>query len=245
MCLQRPIEPDHLGSPRKVIEPSRGTELWDWPILGDAFGTAAANDDPDGDGNATTLNLRFPGQQYDAATGLHYNYFRDYDPATGRYVESDPIGLRGGVSTFQYADAQPISRLDPFGLNPAAVGGAFIRACVAGCFSSMVTDRGSCLLTSVWKRKGEFLDKPGETAMNCATDCKPDPSDLCTTCFWGCVTGGVVGAGSQYWFGTAIEKLGMQGAIAGGLVGALFDEFHKPKVCDIFYALGPTGAPPK
>jgi RHS repeat-associated protein len=112
----RPIEPDHLGSPRKVIEPSRGTALWDWPILGDAFGTAAANDDPDGDGNATTLNLRFPGQQYDAATGLHYNYFRDYDPATGRYVESDPIGLRGGLNTFTYVRSRPVINVDPQGL---------------------------------------------------------------------------------------------------------------------------------
>jgi RHS repeat-associated protein len=116
MCLQHPIEPDHLGSPRKVIDPSRGTALWDWPILGNAFGTAAANDDPDGDGNATTLNLRFPGQQYDAATGLHYNYFRDYDPATGRYVESDPIGLSGGFGTYAYVSAQPLFLVDPLGL---------------------------------------------------------------------------------------------------------------------------------
>ena len=112
----RHIEPDHLGSPRKVIEPSRGTALWDWPILGNAFGTAAANDDADGDGNATALNLRFPGQQYDSATGLHYNYFRDYDPSTGRYVESDPIGLKGGVSTFGYVEGNPVRAIDPRGL---------------------------------------------------------------------------------------------------------------------------------
>ena len=115
MWLYRHIEPDHLGSPRKVIDPSRGTALWDWPILGNAFGTAAANDDADGDGNATALNLRFPGQQYDAATGLHYNYFRDYDPSTGRYVESDPIGLNGGVSTHGYVLGRPITRVDPRG----------------------------------------------------------------------------------------------------------------------------------
>jgi RHS repeat-associated protein len=119
----RPIEPDHLGSPRKVIDASRGTALWDWPILGNAFGTAAANDDPDGDGNATTLNLRFPGQQYDAATGLHYNYFRDYDPATGRYVESDPIGLRGGLATYGYAESTPVDQYDANGLRPCGTGG--------------------------------------------------------------------------------------------------------------------------
>lgn len=117
MRLQRHIEPDHLGSPRKVIEPSRGTALWDWPILGNAFGTAAANDDADGDGNAISLNLRFPGQQYDAATGLHYNYFRDYDPSTGRYVESDPIGLWGGINTYSYVEQNPMLLIDDEGLS--------------------------------------------------------------------------------------------------------------------------------
>ena len=49
-----------------------------------------------------------------------YNYFRDYDPATGRYIESDPIGLNGGLNTYLYADADPISKMDPTGENPAA-----------------------------------------------------------------------------------------------------------------------------
>jgi RHS repeat-associated protein len=62
------------------------------------------------------LNLRFPGQYYDRETGLHYNYFRDYDPTTGRYVESDPIGLGGGVNTYGYALQDPVSRTDPSGL---------------------------------------------------------------------------------------------------------------------------------
>jgi RHS repeat-associated protein len=50
-------------------------------------------------------------------TGLFYNYFRDYDPATGRYVESDPIGLDAGLNTYAYAGGNPISRKDPLGLD--------------------------------------------------------------------------------------------------------------------------------
>jgi len=102
------IQPDHLGTPRKVIQTSNNTAIWNWPILGNAFGEAA----PTG---AITLNLRFPGQYFDAETGLNYNYFRDYEPGTGRYVESDPIGLRGGDATYAYVGANPLASYDPFG----------------------------------------------------------------------------------------------------------------------------------
>jgi RHS repeat-associated protein len=62
--------------------------------------------------------LRFPGQYYDAETGLNQNYFRDYDPAVGRYVESDPGGLAGGINTYAYASSDPILVIDPSGLAP-------------------------------------------------------------------------------------------------------------------------------
>jgi RHS repeat-associated protein len=57
-----------------------------------------------------------PGQYFDDETGLHYNYFRDYDPVTGRYAESDPIGLDGGLNPYLYANGNPLACIDPYGL---------------------------------------------------------------------------------------------------------------------------------
>lgn len=63
-----------------------------------------------------TVNLRFPGPCYDDETGLHYNYFRDYEPDMGRYTESDPIGLAGELNTYAYVGSNPLRFVDPLGL---------------------------------------------------------------------------------------------------------------------------------
>ena len=63
-------------------------------------------------------NVILPGQYYDVETGLSQNYYRDYDSASGRYVESDPIGLVGGINTYAYVDADPLLSSDPQGLSP-------------------------------------------------------------------------------------------------------------------------------
>jgi RHS repeat-associated protein len=71
-------------------------------------------------GRSFIYNLRFPGQYYQAETGLMYNYFRTYDPQTGRFIESDPLGLFGGsYSTYAYVSGNPVSLIDPLGLYPA------------------------------------------------------------------------------------------------------------------------------
>lgn len=107
------IHTDHLGTPR-VITDENNTTLWSWHSA--PFGKTLPNEDVDGDGNNFEFNLRFAGQYYDGETGLHYNYFRDYDPSTGRYVQSDPIGLAGGLNTYGYVGGNPLSWNDPLGL---------------------------------------------------------------------------------------------------------------------------------
>ena len=107
------IHADHLNTPRVIVD-STGTPVWRWRNH-NAFGDNPPDEDPDGDGVKFKYNLRFAGQYFDTETGLHYNYFRDYDPKTGRYLSSDPIGLAGGLNTYGYALQNPLSYIDPTG----------------------------------------------------------------------------------------------------------------------------------
>jgi len=107
------LHTDHLLTSRLATN-STGTVVWRWD--GAAFGETLANEDIDGDGVLTQINLRFPGQYFDKETKLHYNWNRYYDPRVGRYITSDPIGLRGGLNTFGYVSNNPIMKFDLLGL---------------------------------------------------------------------------------------------------------------------------------
>lgn len=107
---------DQLNAPREVVRPSDNAVMWSW--FTGPFGAEAPNTNPQGAGTFS-YDLRLPGQIAGAWGSMFQNDYRDYDPAVGRYVESDPIGLAGGsFSTYTYTDGSPISKIDPSGLAP-------------------------------------------------------------------------------------------------------------------------------
>ena len=99
---------DHLGTPQQLLNGETGAVAWQAAYL--PLGEAQVQV------SAVTNNLRFPGQYFDAETGLHYNWNRYYDPASGRYISADLIGLNGGLNLYNYIDNNPINLYDIFGL---------------------------------------------------------------------------------------------------------------------------------
>jgi RHS repeat-associated protein len=103
------VHNDHLNTPQ-VITAQNQSVLWMADY--EPFGKVKLNSN-----NTISFGARFPGQYLDSETGNYYNYFRDYDPSIGRYLQSDPIGLEGGVNTYAYVEGSPISFVDPLGLR--------------------------------------------------------------------------------------------------------------------------------
>jgi RHS repeat-associated protein len=131
------IHTDHRGAPVAITDQS---ETIIWRASYKPFGEAILQEDPDGAGVNTVMNIRYPGQFYDQETGTYYNYYRDYDPGLGRYIQSDPIGvskdfsdpqlqvvirmgipLQGGElglnHLYGFAEQNPLFYIDPYGLD--------------------------------------------------------------------------------------------------------------------------------
>ena len=104
------VTADGLGSPRAVTS-AGGAVIWNWPYSLNPFGENRAVS-----ASGYVLNLRFPGQYADGEAGLKYNLNRSFDAASSRYLQSDPIGLFGGPSTYSYAGNSPLSGSDASGL---------------------------------------------------------------------------------------------------------------------------------
>ncbi|BDU20393.1 RHS repeat-associated core domain-containing protein [Dyella sp. GSA-30] len=107
------VHADGLGTPRAISD-AVGNTIWQWTYTSNPFGEQP----PIG---SYSYNLRFPGQYFDAESGLHYNVNRDYEATTGRYIESDPIGLAGGMGSYAYTGNDALNYSDALGFMPSAL----------------------------------------------------------------------------------------------------------------------------
>jgi RHS repeat-associated protein len=178
--------------------------MWRWDP--DTFGSVAPNTNPAGLG-VFTYNLRFPGQYSLNESGLFYNYFRTYDPNMGRYIESDPIGLKGGINTYGYSRQNPVSWVDPSGL----------AACPGGEWSQDFGDFGAYVAFGGYLSKGRVN-----------YTCRSNPSIKCSANVW-CVGGGAILGGGVGWnvYGYAVgatdssNLAGWSGWQVVGSIGAI------------------------
>ncbi len=205
------VNTDALGAPVALSNVS-GTTVWQASYT--PFGQATINPDPGGDGKKVTFNLRFSGQYYDRESGLYYNYFRDYDPSTGRYVESDPIGLAAGTNLYAYVRGDPLRWVDPKGLASIAFGsgGSFQYYFWGGSAQSgfaFDTKGNACFYTTTCKTKafGTEIDLGPSVALSKENLCSGTKKS----------TSYFVSGGKAIYEGGEISKDGVSRGLHGGI----------------------------
>ncbi|MCE7915609.1 MAG: RHS repeat protein [Nitrosomonas sp. PRO4] len=165
------IHADHLNTPRVIVN-TANTIVWRWENT-HAFGANLPDEDPDGNAQLFEYHPRFPGQYFDKETNLHYNYFRYYEPETGRYVSPDPIGIIGGVNLFEYANSNSMTFIDSLGLNPltgASIGAEIGTAILPGVGTVTGAILGSVGGYLIADKLGNIIlakPKPGSKPKNC------------------------------------------------------------------------------
>ena len=112
------LHTDHLGTPILATTEEGQTS---WRAVSESFGATLPIDQD------IEMNLRFPGQYFDAETGTHYNFHRDYRPNAGRYLQGDPIGLEGGANVYVYVDNNSLLSIDNDGLVGITTVDAYCR----------------------------------------------------------------------------------------------------------------------
>jgi RHS repeat-associated protein len=166
------VHDDRLGTPQLVTD---STQTPQWGTTYDPYGNTGTII------SGIAQNLRYPGQYFDLETGFNYNLNRDYMPNLGRYLETDPIGLGGGLNTYAYANGNPLGFTDPTGLVPSAAcvssytaaGGAFGAICGA----TLTSETGPGLVAGALagSREGSILGLGIGLAM-CPNDSSKPPT---------------------------------------------------------------------
>jgi RHS repeat-associated protein len=165
------VTADQLGTPRVVADGNSNT-IWQWPYQGNAWGEQQPAN------GSYSYNPRFAGQYSDVETGLSNNVNRDYDAATGRYIQSDPSGLAGGISTYATVNNNPLSYTDPLGLQSTAqcLNPVNAPACAA---AGMLPEAGAGAVSNGAAAGGAVGDAFGGTVLGGAIALPKDAANTC------------------------------------------------------------------